>query len=57
MSDYDVRENEAAGDVENTGDKIKAGAKAVRNKMKDPDKDTGTEYEKEKLKEEVKDQF
>ena len=57
MSDYDVRENEAAGDVENTGDKIKAGAKAVRNKTKDPDKDTGTEYEKEKLKEEVKDQF
>ena len=40
-------------DLENAGDKIKAGAKAVANKIKDPDKDIGTEYDKEKLKEKV----
>ena len=39
--------------LENTGDKIKAGAKAVANKIKDPDKDLGTEYDKEKVKEKV----
>ena len=31
--------------------KKKAGAKAVANKIIDPDKDLGTEYDKEKLKE------
>ena len=35
-------------------DKIKAGAKAVANKIDDPDKDLGTEYNKEKLKEKAK---
>ena len=35
------------------GDKIKAGAKAVANKIKDPDRDLGTEYDKEKVKEKV----
>ncbi|HXS59641.1 MAG TPA: hypothetical protein VN703_02385 [Candidatus Sulfopaludibacter sp.] len=38
------------GDASN---KIQAGAKAVANKIKDPNKDTGTEYDKEKLKEEL----
>ncbi|MGE3859266.1 MAG: hypothetical protein AB7F53_04700 [Nitrososphaeraceae archaeon] len=36
-------------------DKIKAGAKAVGEKIEDPDKDLGTEYEKEKTKERVVD--
>lgn len=40
-------------DVEDAGDKIKAGAKAVANKIKDPDRDLGTEYNKEKIKEKV----
>ena len=40
-------------DLENAGDKIKAGTKAVANKIKDPDKDLGTEYDKEKVKEKV----
>jgi hypothetical protein len=40
-------------DLEDAGDKIKAGAKAVTNKIKDPDRDLGVEYKKEKLKEEV----
>ena len=47
--EQDVRDT--ADDTENSlgeaGDKIKAGAKAVANKIKDPDKDMGTEYDKE----------
>jgi hypothetical protein len=39
--------------LENAGDKIKAGAKAVANKIKDSDRDLGTEYDKEKVKEKV----
>jgi len=45
--------SDAERDVENAGDKIKASAKAVANKIKDPDRDLGTEYEKEKIKEEI----
>ena len=30
-------------DLENAGDKIKAGAKAVANKIKDPNRDLSTE--------------
>lgn len=37
------------------GDKIKSGAKALGNKIKDPNTDLSTEYNEEKLKEEVKD--
>ncbi len=36
-------------------DKIKAGAKAIGKKIKDPDRDTGEEYEAEKAKERVVD--
>ncbi|HEX7256552.1 MAG TPA: hypothetical protein VF242_00710 [Nitrososphaeraceae archaeon] len=36
-------------------DKIKAGAKAVGNKIDNPDRDTGEEYEAEKGKERVVD--
>jgi len=50
---------ESADNTENgldeTGDKIKAGARAMVNKVKDPDKDIGTEYDKERFKEEFKD--
>jgi hypothetical protein len=35
------------------GIKIQAGAKAVANKIKDPNKDTDSEYQKEKVKEEL----
>ena len=35
-------------------DKLKAGAKAVVKKIDDPEKDLGTEYDKEKLKEKTK---
>jgi hypothetical protein len=40
-------------DLEIAGDKIKAGAKALANKIKDPNRDLGTEYETEKLKEKI----
>ena len=65
MSDeYDIDKKELKKDAHNSvddahstlgdaSDKIQAGAKAVVNKIKDPGKDTGTEYEKEKLKEKV----
>jgi hypothetical protein len=33
-------------------DKIKAGARALGKKIEDPDRDTGSEYESEKLKKE-----
>jgi hypothetical protein len=39
---------EEAGDA---FDKLKAGAKAVAKKVTDPDKDLGSEYQKEKMKE------
>lgn len=60
--DYEVKtktkfevgnKSEAEKDAEDAVDKIKAGAKAVGNKIKDPDRDLGTEYEKEKIKEKV----
>jgi ABC-type nickel/cobalt efflux system permease component RcnA len=37
--------------IEDTFDKLKAGAKAVAEKVTHPDKDLGAEYEKEKHKE------
>ena len=40
-----------ADEIEDTFDKLKAGAKAVAKKVTDPDKDLGAEYEKEKGKE------
>jgi hypothetical protein len=40
-----------ADEVGDTFDKIKAGAKAVAKKVTDPNRDLGSEYEKEKGKE------
>ncbi len=42
---------QAERDLEDTGDKIKAGAKAVGAKMEDTDRDLGTQYEKKKAEE------
>jgi hypothetical protein len=39
--------------AEDSKDKLKAGAKAVFNKAKDPDRDLELEYNKEKIKEKV----
>ena len=50
---------DTADDVEEgfdeSGDKMNAGAKAMGNKIKDPNTDLGTEHNEEKFKEEVKD--
>jgi|RhiMethySRZTD1v2_1073278.scaffolds.fasta_scaffold2907992_2 hypothetical protein len=55
--EQDVRDT--ADDVEEgfdeSGDKMNAGAKAMGNKIKDPNTDLGTEHNEEKFKEEVKD--
>jgi hypothetical protein len=60
--DYEVKsetkykienKSDAERDVEDAGDKLKAGAKAVASKIKNPDRDLGTEYDKEKIKEEL----
>ena len=47
--------SEAKQDMEDAGDKMKAGAKAMGAKMEDPDRDTGAQYEKKKAEERLKD--
>ena len=47
--------SEAKRDLEDTGDKIKAGARAMGAKMEDPDRDMGAQYEKKKAEEKLKD--
>lgn len=41
--------DDAGEELENAGDKVEAGAKAVANKIADPDKDLDSEYQKEKI--------
>ncbi|HEY9490749.1 MAG TPA: hypothetical protein VIP56_02100, partial [Nitrososphaeraceae archaeon] len=45
--------NEAGEELEDAGDKVKAGAKAVAKKVEDPDKDLDSEYQKEKTEEKM----
>jgi hypothetical protein len=47
--------SEARQDLEDAGNKMKAGAKAMGAKMEDPDRDMGAEYEKKKAEERLKD--
>jgi hypothetical protein len=47
--------SEAERDLEGTGDKIKAGARAMGAKMEDPDRDLDTQYQKKKTEEKLKD--
>ena len=47
--------SEAKQDMEDAGDKMKAGAKAMGAKIKDPDRDMGVQYEKKKAEERLKD--
>ncbi len=46
-----TKSNETEKTTESMGDKIMAGAKALKKKAKDPDKNLRTEYDKDKLKE------
>ncbi len=52
--EFENKKKDTKNALDETGDKLKAGAKAVTNKLDDTDKDTGTEYKKEKLKENLK---
>lgn len=52
-NDYENKKQDTKDALDEAGDKIKAGAKAVANKLDDTDKDTETEYRKEKLKEDL----
>jgi hypothetical protein len=47
--------NNSENSLGETGDKIKAGIKAMTKKIKDPAKDLQAEYTKEKFKEDTKD--
>ena len=47
--------SEAERDLKDAGDKMKAGAKAMGAKMKDPDRDMGAQYEKNKAEEKLND--
>ena len=47
--------SEAKQDLEDAGDIMKAGAKAMGAKMEDPDRDMGAQYEKKKAEERLKD--
>jgi hypothetical protein len=46
--------SEAERDLEDAGDKIKAGARAMGAKMEDQDRDLGTQYQKKKAEERLK---
>jgi hypothetical protein len=52
--EFENKKEDTENALDETGDKLKAGSKAVANKLGDIDKDTGTEYKKEKLKEDLK---
>ena len=48
--EYEVdRKTEAERDLEDASDKVQAAAKAVANKVANPNRDLETEYRKEKL--------
>ncbi|MDQ3835607.1 MAG: hypothetical protein M3270_01555 [Thermoproteota archaeon] len=47
--------SEAEQDLEDAGDKMKAGARAMGAKMEDTNRDLGAQYEKKKAEEKLKD--
>lgn len=61
MEDYKIKEetefkvgkSDTEEDLEDAGDKVKAGAKAIGKKVADPDRDLENEYQKEKIKEKL----
>ena len=52
-SDVEEGLEDAGEGLEDASDKVQAGAKAVAKKVADPDKDLGSEYQKEKIKEKM----
>ncbi|TLX92180.1 MAG: hypothetical protein E6K97_02195 [Thaumarchaeota archaeon] len=61
MGDYEIKKEtefedaktDTEEELEDAGDKVKAGAKAFGNKVADPDKDLESEYQEEKIKEKM----
>ena len=61
MGDYEIKKEtefedtktDAEEELEDAGDKVKAGAKAFGKKVADPDKDLESEYQKEKIAEKM----
>ena len=61
MGDYEIKKETELEDtktdpeeeLEDAGDKVKAGAKAFGKKVADPDKDLESEYQKEKIEEKM----
>ncbi len=51
--EFENKKRDTKNTLDEAGDKLEAGAKAVANKLGDTDKDIGTEYKKEKLKEDL----
>jgi hypothetical protein len=52
--DYKVEKKSGAEhEIDNTADKVKAAAKAMGKKVRDPDRDLGTEYNVQKAKEKL----
>ena len=61
LEDYEIKKEtefedtktDTEEELEDAGDKVKAGAKAFGKKVADPDKDLESEYEKVKIKEKM----
>jgi hypothetical protein len=52
-TEFDDAKTDTEEELEDVGDKVKAGAKAFGKKVADPDKDLESEYQKEKIKEKM----
>ena len=52
-TEFEVGKTDAEEELEDAGDKIKAGAKAFGKKVVDPDRDLESEYQDEKIKEKL----
>lgn len=52
-TEFEVGKSDTEEDLEDAGDKVKAGAKAFGKKVADPDRDLESEYQKEKIKEKL----
>jgi hypothetical protein len=52
-TEFEVGKKDTEEELEDAGDKVKAGAKAFAKKVADPDKDLESEYQEEKFKEKL----
>ena len=53
VEEFEVEKTDTEEELEDAGDKIKAGAKAFGKKVEDPDRDIEAEYQEEKIKEKM----